>query len=357
MKQRWAKVALVIGAAVLAGAALTFELYFSSRAMHASVDLLDVAIPQFGRAAMWALLAPLILRLRERVPLTKGRRLRGVAFHLGASLVVMATFYLGRLWGYSIWFEPAADSGFWALALQSFYGRNLIDLFYYWAVLAFGYGLEIQHKYKNEELKAAQLETRLIETELQALRQQMHPHFLFNTLNTIAVLVREGRSDDAVALIARLSSLLRLSLDQAGVAEVTLDQEIEFVGHFVEIQKVRFADRLSVELDLPPEVRRARIPHLLLQPLVENAILHGVAAKSGPGRVEVMARVVGSDLVLEVRDDGPGLADGGRRASEGVGLKNTRERLAKLYGPHAQLSLQTRAGHGVCVQVVLPYRT
>lgn len=355
MKHRWAKVAVVIVAAALMGSVLTFELYFNSRATMEAVDLADIAIPQFGRAAMWALLAPLILKLRVKMPLQRGRWAGGVSFHLAASFALMATYYLGRMWSYSIWFDKPWAEDFWTIAQRNFYGRNIIDMAYYWAVIAFGYGTEIHQKYKNEELKAAQLETRLIETELQALRQQMHPHFLFNTLNTIAVLVREGRPDQAVNLIARLSALLRMSLDQTGVAEVTLQQELEFLAHYVEIQKARFSDRLNVRLDIAPEARQARIPNLLLQPIVENAILHGVAPKSEPGHVEILARTEGAQLHLEVRDDGPGL-EGGARAKEGVGLSNTRERLAKLYGARAQLALQTQPGHGVRVVIVLPYR-
>lgn len=356
MKQHWTRFVIVIGAAVLLGSVLTLELYFNSRAMHDDVDVLDIAIPQFGRAVLWAVLAPLILRMRQRLPLSRGAWVGGVGFHLVASFTLMAVFYLGRMWSYTVLFDLPGDEGFWSVALAGFYGRNLIDMAYYWGVLAFGYSFELHQKYKNEELKAAQLETRLVETELKALRQQMHPHFLFNTLNTIAVLVRERRHDEAVTLITRLSSLLRMSLDNTGVAEVTLQQEVEFLGQYLEIQKVRFSDRLNVRFEIAPEARQARIPNLLLQPLVENAILHGIAAKTEAGHVEIRARTSGDQLHLEVRDDGPGLANGNVRAKEGVGLSNTRERLTKLYGPHAQLSLQTQPGLGVSVQITLPFR-
>jgi sensor histidine kinase YesM len=232
----------------------------------------------------------------------------------------------------------------------------MIDMAYYWAVLAFGYSLEIYRRYKNEELKAAQLEARLIETELKALREQLRPHFLFNTLNTVAVLVREAKNDEAVNLIARLSSLLRMSLDHRGVQEVTVRQEMDFLERYLDIQRVRFSDRLRVEIDIEPAAMEARIPNLLLQPLVENAILHGIAPKSSPGCVAVRGHVAGGQLHLEVRDDGPGLGDGSKRAKEGVGLTNTRERLAKIYGVHGQLSLRSEPGRGVAVQIILPCR-
>lgn len=357
MNKRWARLAVILGAAIVIGSVLTLELYFNNRVeMGTRVDVIDIAIPQFGRAAMWAMLAPFILLLREKMPLNRGFWLGGVSYHFAMSFVVMAVFYLGRMWSYSLLWESLSGK-FWETAFTMFYGRNIIDMAYYWVMIALGYGLEFHQKYKNEELKAAQLETRLIETELKMLRQQMHPHFLFNTMNTIAVLVREKRNDDAVNLLARLSRLLRMSLDNTGVAEVTLQQELDFLGHYIEIQKARFSDRLHVEISVEPEALGARIPNLLLQPIVENAILHGVAPKAGPGRVEIVARVEREKLLLEVRDDGPGIADGSVRTKEGVGLANTRERLTKIYGPRSHLVLQSEPGRGVKVQIVLPFRT
>ncbi len=358
MKQRWAKLAVMALGVVMTGAVLTLEMFFTSRAMMEHADLFDIAISPFGRAIMWALLAPFLLQLRGKMPLNRGRWWGGVTFHLFMGFLVMATFYLGRMWSASLLFsEYEWPGGFWRTAARGFYGHNMIDMAYYWGVLAFGYGFELQRKYKSEELRASQLETRLIETELKALRQQMHPHFLFNTMNTISVLVREGRNDDAVNLIARLSALLRMSLDNTGVPEVTLQQELNFLTHYVDIQRARFSDRLTVTMDIAPEALLARIPNLLLQPLVENAIIHGVAPKTTPGRVDVSGRVDGDKLRLEVRDDGPGIADGRTRAKEGVGLANTRERLAKIYGSRSQLLLHSEAGRGVSVQIVLPFRT
>lgn len=356
MNQQWARYAIAAGVAAVVGTLLTTEIFLNNLASGLPASFVDIGIGQYGRAAMWAMLTPLILQLRERLPLSRGRWIGGVGFHLGMSFVVMATYYLGRVWSYTVIFDEPWKSGFWPMALAGFYGRNLIDMAYYWTVIAFGYGLEIRRKYRDEELKASQLETKLYETELKALRQQMHPHFLFNTMNTISVLVREGRNADAVNLVARLSTLLRMSLDNTGVPEVTLQQELDFLSLYVDIQRMRFSDRLTVTIDIEPAARRARIPNLLLQPLVENAIIHGVAPKNAPGRVEVTGRIDGDRLRLEVRDDGPGLIGGRERTREGVGLANTRERLAKIYGPHSQLLLHSEPGRGVSVQIVLPFR-
>ena len=253
MHNRWIKAAAVVAGWAFLGFVLSIEVYFNLRVgMRAgSVDFIDAAFPQFGRALMWALMAPLILRMRELMPLSRGRWVGGVVFHGGMSFIVMATFYLGRILS-SVIFEGEALSDFWTFALGGFYGRNIIDMAYYWAVLAFGYSFEIYQRYKNEELRSAQLEARLIETELKALREQLRPHFLFNTMNTIAVLVREGKNDEAVNLIARLSSLLRTSLDNTRVQEVTVREEMDFIGRYIEIQQARFSDRLRIEIDLTP---------------------------------------------------------------------------------------------------------
>lgn len=353
MHPRRIRPAAFVAGWLLLGCVLSLEVYFNLRAGPAprQVDFVEVALPQFGRVLLWALLAPLILRLRERVPLSSGR---GIGLHLALSFVVMAAYFLGRL---LVWHGFAPPGGFWTLAAENFYGRNLIDMAYYWAVLAAGYSLETYQRYRTEELKAAQLEARLVETELKVLREQLRPHFLFNTLNTIAVLVREKRNDEAVGLIHQLSALLRLTLDSARVHEVTVRQEMDFLTRYLEIQKARFSDRLQVGVAVEPAALDARIPHLLLQPLVENAILHGVAAKAGPGRVDILGRVESGQLHLEVRDDGPGLRDEGARAREGIGLSNTRERLAKLYGERGHFALRSAPGAGVSVQIVIPCRT
>ncbi len=331
---------------------LSTELYFNMRAEMNWADFVGIAIPQFVRAAMWGCLAPFILMLRERVPLSSGRWAGGILFHLGLSFLVMATFYLGRIESYAIFFG-ADPMGFWVTAYRSFYGHNLVDMVYYWGVIAYGYGGELQRRFKNEELRAVQLESRLIEAELKALREQLRPHFLFNTLNTVSVLVRDGKNEMAVTLLARLGSLLRMSLDGSQNDETTLRVQMDFLDRYIEIQKARFPDRLTVEVAVEEEALGMPVPWLLLQPIVENAILHGVAPKAGPGRVEVFGHVEGKSLHLEVRDDGPGIPEN-RRVVEGTGLTNTRERLARMYGTESSMTLTSRPTGGISVEIVLP---
>jgi two-component system LytT family sensor kinase len=353
MKNRWLRIAAATAGWAFLGLVLSLELYFNQRVEMSWGDFAGVAIPQFGRAAMWGCLAPFILMLRSRMPLSSGHWVGGILFHVCFSFVVMATFYLGRIEAYSIFF--GLTSSFWYAARTSFYGHNLVDIAYYWAVIAFGYGGELQRRFKNEEVRVAQLESRLIEAELKALREQIKPHFLFNTLNTISVLVRDGKNETAVTLLARLGSLLRMSLDGNHKNETTLRVEMDFLERYIEIQKARFPDRLTVAISVDEAALGVPVPWLLLQPIVENAILHGVAPKSGPGRVEIHGHVQNGSLHLEVTDDGPGVPDN-RRVIEGTGLTNTRERLAKIYGPDSRMTLRSRATGGISVEIILPSR-
>ena len=229
MKNRWLRIAAIVAGWTFLGLVLSLELYFNNRAAgNKWADFEEIAVPQFGRAAMWACLAPFILMLRERMPLSSGRWVSGILFHIAFSFIVMATFYLGRIEAFSLMLEPL-KKGFWHEAYLGFYGHNLVDIAYYWGVIAFGYGEDIQRKLKNEEIRAAQLESRLIEAELKALREQLKPHFLFNTLNTISVMVRDGKNEMAVTLLARLGSLLRMSLDGNHKNETTLRVEMDFL--------------------------------------------------------------------------------------------------------------------------------
>ena len=342
---------------IAVGLALSLEVYFNLRVSDPDVSFVGVAKEQFYRVLMWALLAPVVIRLRHAIPLDAGRWVGGVAFHLTMSVSVMAGYYLTRcLIVMASTGMPFAE--FWDFALRGFYGRNLIDVLFYWTVIGLSYALGIREKYQRESLRAAQLESKLIEAELKALKHQLNPHFLFNTMNTISVLVRDQRNDEAVQLIARLSSLLRTSLESTRVQTVTLRQELDFLARYLEIQKARFGDRLNFRTDAESPALEAVVPNLILQPVVENAILHGIAQKVQPGTVQITARVQDRRLRLQVRDDGPGFDiphDGLLR--EGIGLSNTRERLERHYGADYQMVLKSEKGHGVTVSLVLPFRT
>lgn len=347
----------MLGLWAIVGLVLSIEVYFNVRVNQPNVTFGDVAIPQYIRALYWAALSRAVLTLRLHVPLRSGHWVGGILFHGAMSFLFMATFFLGRMLLVLV-VEAQTLAGFWETANRSFFGRNLIDMAFYWGVLVYGHIQDLRRRAENEQLKVVQIEGTLAESELKALKEQLHPHFLFNTLNTISVLVRENRNEEAVRLLAQLGSLLRMSLDSTRVHEVTLRQEMAFLDPYIEIQKARFLDRLSVRTRISAEALDARVPSLLLQPIVENAIVHGIAAKSSPGMVEVNGTVRDGKLFLSVKDDGPGFKtrENGR-AREGIGLSNTRQRLATIYGSHYQLLLRSERGMGTSVEIVLPFRT
>jgi LytS/YehU family sensor histidine kinase len=183
---------------------------------------------------------------------------------------------------------------------------------------------------------------------------QIHPHFLFNTLHAISALVEENPVA-ARKMIARLGDMLRLSLEKNNAPEITLKQEVEFLQRYLAIEQIRFQDRLVVNFEIVPETQEARVPNLLLQPLVENAIRHGIAPYSKGGRIDIRARRDNGMLQLEIQDDGRGIA-ATDNLSEGIGLKNTRQRLEQLYGSNQELRLQNGDSGGFLVQVRLPFQ-
>jgi len=355
-KPNWTRVTVLLGLWALVGTILSAEFYFNLRVLEQEVAFYDVAWPQYLRSGVWVVLAPIVCWLARRVPLVEpGRRGMGIAFHLTASVLLMAAYYFARLTYVMISNgEPWAE--FLSVAQKNFYGRNVIDIAYYWIILSSVYVYDLKRRFRETELNAAQLSARLAEAELNTLKSQLHPHFLFNTMNTIAVLVREGRSADAVVLLSKLSTLLRQALEQTRSSEVALAQELEFVGNYVQIQQARFPDRLGFSCDVPADLRDQPVPALFLQPLVENAILHGVSGKAGPGQVSVRACAEHGALVLEIRDDGLGFPVGAARR-EGIGLGNTRERLNRMYGKDAKLEVISEPGQGSCVRVHIPLST
>ncbi|MEW6130096.1 MAG: histidine kinase [Acidobacteriota bacterium] len=229
-------------------------------------------------------------------------------------------------------------------------------LFTFWAMVGVIYAFEYYRKYRLHELRASQLEIQLSQAQLQALRMQLNPHFLFNTLHAISSLMRRN-VEEADRMIAHLSDLLRLSLEHTGQQEVPLNQELEFLKRYLEIEQTRFQERLRVCMEIAPETLDALVPNLILQPLVENAIRHGIAPRAAPGTVEVFARRQGETLEIQVQDNGCGLQHNDSSGlTEGVGLANTRARLIQLYGAAQHFELKNRTEGGVTVKLIIPFR-
>jgi LytS/YehU family sensor histidine kinase len=225
----------------------------------------------------------------------------------------------------------------------------------YWAIVGLSHAVLYYRESRDRAVRTAQLETQLAEAQLAALQQQLHPHFLFNTLHAISALMHKD-VEAADRTLIRLGDLLRLTLENIGRHEIPLKAELDFLQKYLEIEQTRFADRLTVRFDIHPETLDARVPNLILQPLVENAIKHGVARTVGPGHIQITARRDGDKLRMEVRDNGAGLSEDGWRAiHKGIGVSTTRERLLRLFGADFRFEFH-RQDPGLAVVVVVPWR-
>jgi two-component sensor histidine kinase len=305
----------------------------------------------------WAALAPLVFWLVRRFSLERLGIARGVVLHVVLSAVFSLLHLVVTNAGNAALLRLAGEPfDFW----EEF--RYLLPLTFhfgmvtYWVMAGACVALDVYRRYREREHRASALESQLARARLQALRGQLHPHFLFNTLNTISALVaRDPRAADR--MIERLGDLLRRTLDDGGSAEVPLEEELRFLEGYLEIERTRFRDRLTVLTRIDPGARDARVPSLILQPLVENAIRHGIAPRAGPGRIEIRAERHEAGLRLLVQDDGPGVPGGAPAgAPEGVGLANTRARLRQLYGDRQRLSVGNAAGGGFEAVIEIPFQ-
>ncbi len=279
---------------------------------------------QMPLGCAWALLTPGIILLGRRFPPFEGRRWPlGIAVNLLASMAVVFTLGLGQIVNMR-WVQgtPPDAQPLLLAAFRSWVFWLSSDGLLYWAVLAIDSGVKRYREVRERELRASQLEAQLAAARLEALKMQLQPHFLFNALHTIGQLIRTGQGALAVQVVGGLGDLLRMVLDGAGTQEVPFKQELEFLRNYLDIEQIRFRDRLKVVVDAAPDTFDARVPHLILQPLVENAIRHGITPRTTPGRLLVSARRINGDLHLMVRDDGAGLPSPlGPAETRGVGLK------------------------------------
>ena len=310
-----------------------------------------------------ALLAPAVVACATRRPLDRGRWRENVAAHVLAMLAFVALHEVAAALIVLPWmtipFGPVH------LIKQLTY-RSALDAAVYWAIVGGTHAVRSSREAREREQAAAKLESGLAEARLAALRAQLDPHFLFNTLNAVSALALRGEREGVVQALSTLSDLLRSTLGGAPTQEVALADEMALLDGYLEIQRLRFSDRLTVERDVAADALDAAVPAMLLQPLVENAVQHGVAARPGPTRIVIRARRDGDVLRVEVRDGGPGFPGDGAaaapvgraapRAGGGIGLANTRERLAQLYGDAQRLECRNVEGGGALVAVALPFR-
>jgi two-component system LytT family sensor kinase len=304
-----------------------------------------------------AAITPLVFRLSHRFRLDAGHWVRGIGVHVLAA-VAFSVFHAACMIGLRALLWPGmyrSPSVPWSTYVQRMYLPNLDwTLMTYSTIAGLSYALGYQRESQARAVKTANLEARLAEARLKTLEAELHPHFLFNTLHAISTLIHV-QPDAADRMISRLSDLLRITFARSGAARVALQEELEFLQKYLEIEQTRFQDRLSVSYDIDPDTLDAEVPRMILQPLVENAIKHGVAPRNAPGRIRIVAARDGESLRLEVADNGVGLSGSARaKLHGGVGLSNTRDRLECLYGAaHQLLFLET--GEGLTVQMQFPF--
>lgn len=306
--------------------------------------------------SLWLGFTPLVLSLGRRVPIANRRWWKGVLFHAFASVLLTLaylgfyTLVLGLVGGASL-----ANGGFAQTYAGVFIAVFHWDVMIYWTILGAGYAMDYYDELREREVRELALQKQLVAAQLESLRAQLQPHFLFNALHTIGSLIRQDRKGEAVSMLAGLSDLLRMSLDTASEQDGTLREELEFVRQYLEIQRARFQDRLDVHLSVPPNALDARLPRLLLQPIVENAIRHGFDKTRDSGRLEIRATRDQQTLILEIYNDGPNLPPGWKiESNQGVGLRNTRERLRQLYGECAAFELRSGTRGGVEARLSIP---
>jgi two-component system LytT family sensor kinase len=304
-----------------------------------------------------AALTPTIFRLAHRFRIDGPHRFRAISAHALFAVCYSVVHCAGMIgMRFMLWTSGGKSPLVsWSTYIERRYLEQLdYTLMTYSTIVGLGCALAYYRESRVRAVKEAQLETRLVEARLRTLEAELHPHFLFNTLHAISTLVHSN-PDAADRMISRLSDLLRLTLDRTGASGVSLQEELEFLQKYLEIEQTRFQDRLSVRFDIDPDTLDAEVPRLILQPLVENAIKHGVAPKAGDGLIRIASRRHGEALLLEVSDNGVGLSAGARaRLHSGVGLSNTRDRLKCRYGSAHQLEF-SEGTTGLTVRVEIPF--
>jgi sensor histidine kinase YesM len=313
---------------------------------------------------LWFLITPVVLWLGRRFPLERTHWIRRTAEHLVLSIAVsILQLALESVILHGLRLFPMIMTSYVAtLAFLLIIGFHQ-GILTYWTILAIQYGFGWYRRYEERKqealhlaLRSSQLESQLTQAHLDALKMQLQPHFLFNTLNAIMVLIRQQNGREAEEMLARLSDLLRSVLEDVDAQEVPLSRELEYLQLYLSIEQVRFRDRLRVEIAADPEILDAAVPHMVLQPIVENAIRHGIGRSSSAGRIRISACRVNGTLELTVQDDGPGLAPAIPGHAQGIGLANTRARLHELYGEAGRLSVENGEHGGVTATLVLPCR-
>jgi two-component system LytT family sensor kinase len=356
---RWAA---VVGVWALLGVIYAGPIYFETRAEgmgHAAWRIFSWGTLMW---LAWAPLTPVMVWLARRYSLIGETWKRNLVIHLPAFFLLSAV-HSAAATAITLGIQPFDEMGsspkaFWPRFGSRVKGSFGSDLLIYGGVIGICYALDYYRKYRERELLATRLEAQLAQAQLDSLRMQLHPHFLFNTLNSIVGLVRDNKNQAAVSMLVGLSDLLRHALEHSSRQEVELREELNFIKLYLSIQEMRFSDRLQIKFDIDPATTKAMVPNLILQPLTENALRHGIARSADSGLVGITSAVEDGHLRLTVYDNGAGLPDNWQlNGSAGIGLANTAARLQQLYDDNHQFDIRNRDGGGVEVVIVMPLRT
>jgi two-component system, LytTR family, sensor kinase len=348
----------VLGVATLLGiVSSALAVQFTRALGRPETDWISLVILNCTYWYVWAIFTPSIVWLSQHFRFERPDLLRAVAVHL-PSVALFCFAHIAAMAGMQWWLMTASGRSFswWVEVKRSALQNFDWEMMTYWAIAGLSHAVLYYRESRDRALRASQLETQLVEAQMAALQQQLQPHFLFNTLHAVSALMHKD-VEAADRTLTRLSDLLRMTLETLGQHENTVKAELDFLSKYLEIEQTRFADRLVVRFDIEPETLDALVPTLLLQPLVENAIKHGVARKSGPGHIDISARRQQDKLWLEVRDDGLGLSETALIAlQKGIGVSTTRARLQHLFGADFRFEFH-RLEQGVAVVVAVPWRT
>jgi two-component system, LytTR family, sensor kinase len=351
-KTFWLRALAAFAFWTLLGVAFGVQFHFASEQIGNPVPWTRAFVYSLSDWYTFALLSIPAVWLASHLPIERRRRFRTVAIHLLASIVFSIAYVVLRS-ALAVLESPGSVS-FEAARRTLFIKSWHFNLLVYWVIGAITHSFSYYRELRARELRTAELERHLTTARLQALQMQLNPHFLFNTLHAISSLMHQD-VEAADRMLVRLSELLRRALDNSGTQEVTLREELEFLGSYAEIEQTRFGDRLKIEMNIAPETLDAFVPNLVLQPLVENAIKHGIEPSARESLIHVSSERHDRTLSLVVRDNGRGTKNDA--VQDGVGLANTRARLQQLYGSAQTFHAANADGGGFEVNVTIPFRT
>lgn len=351
-------IALGLGAFVLLFAVVVSQTYVWIRWWRLRFTITEAIVWSIPDLVLWGILIPVVVMGAKRFPLSRENLVTRIPAHLcasvGTALAALGLLYVSDL---ALHWSQALGAPGTLLSHPRFrYGFSIYPgIMIYWVVVSITQAMSYYDRFRERELAASRLETRLAKSKLEALKMELDPHFLFNTLNSISVLMKRDVAT-ADKMLSNLSGLLRYVVQGRETHEVTLEEELNFLKRYLDIQKIRFSDRLTVEYSVDNDVLDALLPNLILQPIIENSIVHGITQVPGDGRITFCATKKGEKLMIQVTDNGPGLGSRKSDGSGGIGVANTRARLEQMYGVHQRFELETREEGGARVSIEIPYK-